>query len=141
MTQQNFAQVLGLNPATLSQILSGKANPTLNHVDAIRRCFPSISYTWLLDGNGPMFQIPTQSGAASVKEQTLFTADGQPNIVTTPPTPVPAIAKKEETKPAVIHDPAPSKFEMHKVEEKPERKIKEIVIYYDNNTFETFVPK
>lgn len=137
MTQANFAQVLGINPATLSQILTGKANPSLNHVEAIHKGFPNISYPWLLHGEGPMFNIsPTPSSTAN-GEQNLFTEDGQANIQTTPaPT-----YKKEKKQQAPIYEPVPSKFEIHKPVEQNERKVKEIVIYYTNNTFETFVPK
>lgn len=137
MTQASFAQVLGINPATLSQILTGKANPSLNHVEAIHKGFPNISYPWLLHGEGPMFNIsPTPPSGNS--EQTLFTEDGQSNLQSTAPAPT---YKKEKKQQAPLYEPVPSKFEIHKPVEQTERKIKEIVIYYSNNTFETFVPK
>lgn len=143
MTQQNFAQVLGINPATLSMILSGKSNPSLNHVEAIRKGFPTISYSWLLAGEGPMFQMPTsQPAGGASREQNLFTEDGQSNVT---PIAVPAMVNfpkaKDDAKQQAIYEPVPSKFEMRKDMETAERKIKEIVIYYSNNTFETFVPK
>ena len=55
MTQQSFADMLGISPASLSGIFTGRTNPTLNHVDAIKKKFPSINLDWLLYGHGAMF--------------------------------------------------------------------------------------
>lgn len=141
MTQSNFAALLGLNPATLSQILTGKANPSLNHVEAIRKGFPNISYEWLIAGAGPMFKVdPQQNRMGAGIEQSLFTDDGQSNVPTQAPQ-MSAPASKSEKKQAALYEPVPSKFEIRKSAEEPDRKVKEIVIYYTNNTFETFVPK
>lgn len=142
MTQSNFAALLGLNPATLSQILTGKANPSLNHVEAIRKGFPNISYEWLIAGAGPMFKVdPQQNRMGAGMEQSLFTEDGQSNVTTQIPQIVTPASKSEKKQQAALYEPVPSKFEIHKPAEEPERKVKEIVIYYTNNTFETFVPK
>lgn len=48
MSQQEFAQKLGLSPATLSNIFNGKTRPTNNHVQAIHKAFPNINISWLL---------------------------------------------------------------------------------------------
>ena len=55
MSQQTFADILGLSPASLSSIFNDRTKPTLNHVDAIKKKFPSINLDWLMYGNGPMF--------------------------------------------------------------------------------------
>lgn len=138
MTQANFAALLGLNPATLSQLLAGKANPSLNHVEAIRKGFPTISYEWLIAGMGPMFKVESQQGRG--KEQGLFTEDGESNVVTS----IPQIASptpKAEQKKQAIYEPKPSVYDSPKLQIEATRKVKEIVIYYTDHTFETFVPK
>ena len=139
MTQANFAALLGLNPATLSQLLTGKANPSLNHVEAIRKGFPNISYEWLIAGVGPMFKVEA-SQAAKVKEQGLFNDDGESNVVTQiPQIAIPVTAP--EPKKQNIYEPKPSVYESHKPQDEPARRVKEIVLYYTDHTFETFVPK
>lgn len=55
MTQQMFAQFLGMAPATLCSILNERTKPTLNTVEAIRNKFPNINIDWLMFGNGTMF--------------------------------------------------------------------------------------
>ena len=42
MTQQGFAEFLGVSPAALSSLFSGRSNPTLNYVDAIKISFCEI---------------------------------------------------------------------------------------------------
>ncbi|MCF0209172.1 MAG: helix-turn-helix transcriptional regulator [Bacteroidaceae bacterium] len=139
MTQSGFSAMLGLNPATLSQLLTGKANPSLNHVEAIRKGFPNISYEWLIAGTGPMYKVeaqPTNSGGN--QEQELFTEDGQANVATQLQQQVKNVELVRQTP---IVEPAPSKEVVQRVAKEPTRKVKEITIYYTDQTFETFVPK
>ena len=42
ITQQAFAEFLGISPATLSSIFSGRTKVTLNTIKAIKKKFPSI---------------------------------------------------------------------------------------------------
>ena len=55
MTQQGFAEFLGVSPAALSSLFSGRSNPTLNYVDAIKKKLPTINLAWLMYGEGEMF--------------------------------------------------------------------------------------
>ena len=54
MTQQVFADYIGLAPATLSSIFNGRTRPTLNVVEALKRKIPNINFDWLMLGVGPM---------------------------------------------------------------------------------------
>ncbi len=54
LSQQEFAQKLGMSPASLSNIFNGRSNPTNNHVQAIHRAFPNINTNWLMFGEGTM---------------------------------------------------------------------------------------
>ena len=44
ITQQAFAEFLGISPATLSSIFSGRTKVTLNTIKAIKKKFPSLNY-------------------------------------------------------------------------------------------------
>ena len=65
MTQQMFAQFLGMAPATLCSILNERTKPTLNTVEAIRNKFPNINIDWLMFGNGTMFVDDAKENDAS----------------------------------------------------------------------------
>lgn len=53
-TQQDFADQLKIAPATLSSIFTGRTRPTLAIVEAIKSRFPQISTDWLMFGKGDM---------------------------------------------------------------------------------------
>ena len=52
LSQQDFALRLGMSPASLSSIFTGRTNPTSNHVKAIHNAFPEININWLMFGEG-----------------------------------------------------------------------------------------
>ena len=54
LSQQNFASQLGVAPATISSIFTGRTNPTNKHVQAIHKAFPEIDTNWLMFGEGEM---------------------------------------------------------------------------------------
>lgn len=56
MTQQTFADFIGISTASLSSIFTGRTKPTLNTVEAIRSKFSTINLDWLMYGQGPMFK-------------------------------------------------------------------------------------
>ena len=70
MNQQNFAQFLGMAPATLSSILSERTKPTLNTIEAIKNKFPNINIDWLMFGKGSMFldENPGNSSSSTPQE-------------------------------------------------------------------------
>lgn len=52
MGQSQFADYIGVNRPTLSHILAGRNNTSLEVVMKIHQAFPKISMQWLLDGKG-----------------------------------------------------------------------------------------
>lgn len=56
MSQQTFADFIGISSPTLSSIFNGRTKPSIYTVEAIRSKFPTISLDWLMYGNGPMFK-------------------------------------------------------------------------------------
>ena len=130
MNRQSFAEHIGVSPASLSQILNDKQKPTLAIVIAITNRFPALRYDWLLDGKEPMFTDGTTSDKKSP----------------TPPSSNPISAQSQPVGSASPHSHASSsgsaapQFEVKYID-KPQRKITEIRIFYDDQTWESFVPK
>ena len=137
MTQQVFAEFIQIAPATLSSIFTGRTRPTLTIVEAIKNKIPSISTDWLLFGNGDMYVDHSEDGAQSkvsgqqepVSERMLDFDEPQPSSVVKPSS-VPGMQFAYEDKHNIV-----------KNFDKPQRKITEIRIFYDDQTWETFVPK
>ena len=140
MSQQVFAQFIKISPATLSGIFNGRTNPSLNIVEAIKNSLPSISTDWLLFGNGPMYidvskgeSVASTGGSADSKEAMLD--------FETPST-APSIASQTGGFVQGVNS-TPKNMEQFVVKniDKPQRKITEIRIFFDDQTWETFLPK
>lgn len=137
MTQQNFADFIGVSSASLSNIFNGRQKPTLNTVEAIRTKFSKLSLDWLMYGQGPMF-----------KDQELTSSNNEANAPTQGrldfdvSTATPSHQQTAATAPqnGIDYASLPPNTPI-KIIDKPQRKITEIRIFYDDQTWETFVPK
>lgn len=146
MSQQVFADFIESSPATLSSIFNGRTRPTLNIVEAIIRKLPAINTDWLLSGTGDMYRTPNSTPEGGDH------ADGQQA-----PSPTPAVAQgvldfgadvaptipQIQTAPhheSVRTTPIELRSSNTKFLDKEPRKVTEIRIYYDDQTYETFVP-
>ena len=55
ITKSEFANMLGISPATISHLLSGRNNPSYEIISTINEKFPQISLEWLINGKGEMY--------------------------------------------------------------------------------------
>ena len=143
MTQQVFADFLQQSPATLSSIFNGRTRPTLNIIDSIKTKIPDISIEWLLYGTGDMYlSHPEASNQRSLEVQNsgqepMIDFDSPAPVVSqVPQNPVltsPYQHSVKNTHPEILHDE-------FKIVDKTPRKVTEIRVYYDDQTYETFVP-
>ena len=153
MTQQVFAQFIEMSPATLSSIFNGRTNPTMNVVGAIKKKIPNISTDWLMFGTGNMYlddqtgqgsghtsdfsgSSPSQTGGSSTSSGVEQILDFDMSPQTTPPNTVQTgtrINSVKSTHPEIVR-------ESLKVLDKPPRRVIEIRVFYDDQTWDTFVP-
>ena len=143
MTQQVFADFLQQSPATLSSIFNGRTRPTLQVIDAIKSKIPDISIEWLLYGTGDMYISHPQGTDESIlggqilgQEQTLnFDSPLSSNNITSQ-NGASSVAFQQgvkSTQPEIVREEI-------KIVDKQPRKVTEIRVYYDDQTYETFVP-
>lgn len=131
-----FAESIGVAQATISQILRGRNMPSTDVLLRLHQRYPDVSLDWLLTGKGSLeecgeltentdFDYPlfAENAINSTKEANdpenrkdfaLGTGDN---------------SVKEIVKQEVIY------------KERPPRKITEIRIFFDDNTYETFRPE
>jgi len=140
MSQQTFALSIGMSPASLSSIFNGRTKPTLNIVEAIKDKIPKISTDWLIFGKGEMYLEETGATNNTSSPEPLLNKQPQLNFDAPASTPSffneqpPAVPKVEFT------PQKPERVEV-KVIEKPQRKVTEIRIFYDDRTWESFYPE
>jgi hypothetical protein len=150
-----FANETGINPGTLSLLLRGKTQPTLKHYEAIHNRFPDISMEWLFDGTGPMYKNPTTEKAAAENSTGASQAPNGGNASGSGLSSVDgsgvlsADGKTVQVSPSLFDNPRGQGVQMPRNGEKNiikivdthPRKITEIRVFYDDQTWESFVPK
>jgi len=150
MTQQVFADFLQQSPATLSSIFNGRTRPTLNIVDSIKEKIPDISIEWLLYGTGDMYISHSDSSADTFSPSQENGQDMMLQFETSSPAsqgahPISPNSRQNPTPSNVFQQGVrntPSDYvreEIRLVEKEP-RRVTEIRVYYDDQTYETFVP-
>lgn len=161
LTQQEFAQKLGVSPASLSNIFNGKSRPTMNHTNAIHRAFPTINMSWVMFGEGNMLgggssnssippsaptvgaageSSPSGAEAENVARADSAEADG-PTLDLFPGFDSGATTAKPPANRRAEHPAAMAAAPKVVTETKIVRpKIVEIRVFYDDQTFESFVP-
>ncbi len=97
MSRSQFAEKIGVSPATVSHLLAGRNKPSFEIIQAISVCFPGINLDWLINGTGKMYKSAVQE---PVNQDSIFEIqEDSPSvpIVETPssitPSPKPQITK------------------------------------------------
>lgn len=157
LSQQDFAQKLGVSPASLSSIFTGRTNPTTNHARAIHTAFPLINITWLMFGEGEMMLETGRMGDGSSKGVTgkgLPYAEGEQSLAFETDSPRPDDRAPRVTPPYqnlngassclgnglhVSTDLISQMIDKEAVSKVPKRRIKEIRVFFDDGTYESFV--
>ena len=166
LSQQDFATKLNISPASLSSIFTGRTNPTNNHVMAIHKAFPDVNISWLMFGEGNMFATAQPDSTKSsmsldsdtydnnkmykdtLNKNSVNAEDAELDVNTNLPkqrlvdsSPIDndySLSKKIPNSSSMRNS-----MEMMmraKMLERRERKIKEIRVFYDDGTYEAFIP-
>jgi len=131
MTPSSFAESIEIQRSTLTHILRGRNNPSLDVVMKIHQRFKYVNLDWLLYGNGNMIN---QEKTSDDLQRSLF--DENEEIKSVPQADL-EYRKEMPLKTTEITYKEPVKEEIRYIE-KPPRKITEIRIFFDDNTFEIF---
>ena len=146
MTQQVFAQFIEMSPASLSSIFNGRTKPTLNVVEAIKKKIPDISTDWLMFGRGSMYDDSNSVTASPIgspreasetmldfSENSSFLSEGQSLAADTRPSVAPVFNSVKNTHQNTLRE------EVKNIDKQP-RRVTEIRVFYDDQTWESFVP-
>lgn len=135
LTPAKFADRLQINRAIVSHILNGRNNPSLDVVTRILTEMNYINPEWLLNGTGSIYKEGADSEAIP-KEPDLFSqSDSKPDKEPE------EIEKSKEMKLNKMINHTQTSVSKNVEYDKPaDKKITQIIIYYNDNTFETFIP-
>lgn len=165
MSQKAFASELCIAEATLSGIFNGRTRPTNLTVNAIHERFPDVNISWLMFGEGDMYLPASGEHSASTGPSG---ADGHADAQQHQDAEADlfSFSRPSDTMPGVggpmadangtigggmqmtstnmagnVHAAMPPKIQyIEKYIDRPQRKITEIRIFFDDGTYETFTP-
>ncbi|MFA8436644.1 MAG: helix-turn-helix transcriptional regulator [Marinifilaceae bacterium] len=127
LTSSKFADTIGVQRSSISHILSGRNNPSLDFIQKILNAYPSVNLDWLIAGDGDMYK--------SDDSPTLFAPSGateEDQEVTQPPK-----LKKETQISSQTPIPDPI-MEMNPFV--PGKQIEKVVVFYTDKTFREYNP-
>lgn len=148
LTPARFADNLEVGRAVISHIMNGRNNPSLDIITRILNKMPQINSDWLLTGNGNMFKFENDvehknilSNNQASYSPDLFSQEPQKPLENSA-NPTDATLQNEYRKENTVHIPEKEVQEIINeriiYKEAPSKKIRQIIIYYSDNTFETF---
>lgn len=140
MSQQTFANFIGINAASLSSIFNDRTRPTLNTVEALKSKIPNLNVDWLIFGRGTMF---IGDGNGGDQQPGCDVADGGQSSLQGEAQMPDLFSGGGDA--GVGHQPtagygSPVRTEV-KFVERPRRQITEIRVFFDDQTYESFVPR
>ncbi|HNW99496.1 MAG TPA: helix-turn-helix transcriptional regulator [Bacteroidales bacterium] len=78
ISASKFADEIGVQRSSISHIISGRNNPSLDFIQKIIKRFPDINYDWLIFGKGSIYKeqdlfsdIDDKNGKTKVNEQII----------------------------------------------------------------------
>ena len=169
LSQQDFANFIGISPATLCGVYTGRTQASNKLVTAIHNAFPEINLYWLMFGTGDMFVSKSPEMKASGEEGSKPTPAIQPSAISNEGVVASDLMRSETSSLSVpgkdansttarysddilqqphsarqehVHSSRVAGIAMNNMKNiyKQTRKIKEIRVFFDDGTYEAFVP-
>lgn len=143
VTNSQFADACGIPRPSLSQLLSGR-NKKLSDVvvKQIHDRYPQLSVLWLMFGEGEML-VPEPLNPALASEAAKF-MDDEPNSESgenlsalNPFTQTFNNTENQSVNPKIELNANPRQIAKNAL---PPRKVISITVFYDDNSYETFIP-
>lgn len=134
-----FAETIGVQQSTLSHILNDRNKPSLEVVMKVHQKYNYVNLEWLLYGKGEMLASDEELASSSNGEFQPSLFDENPVNSTKEPN----ASENRKEMPLRSTENAPKEIIKQEIRyiEKPARKITEIRIFFDDNTYETFRPE
>jgi len=130
MGQAQFASAIGIQRAAMSHIISGRNNPSLDVMLKILHRYPQLNPDWLLFGKGEMLRS-SDSSVEQVEDQ----------VKTPPQLHLMADDHVEVSQAALNTEREPLEKQMAISVEKTSKTVSRIMVFYSDNTYDTFVPE
>jgi len=156
LTPAEFAEEIGVQRSSISHIISGRNKPSLDFITKIKSKFPDLEWDWLINGNGEMLinkeEIPVIIPIAEPEEKKpakkslpdLFSliSDEQFGQQETDKKPENQISRESNISVPIAEKNKISDSQrletFDKKQENSSKKIRRIVFFFEDGTFETY---
>jgi len=147
MNSAVFAAEIGIQGSTLSHILNGRNNPSLDVLKKILNRFRTVSSDWLILGVGSMYRTEKQSQTPTLfdsidenisKSVVLESNSNEKNISSSAfiqQKIIPASDIAAQTPPEPVASAYIPQFDTNS------KSVRKIIVYYTDNTFQEFESK
>jgi transcriptional regulator with XRE-family HTH domain len=148
LSSSKFADKIGVQRSSISHILSGRNNPSMDFIQKVLKAFPYLNSDWLLIGKGDMYNTVTEPTIFEVSSKN--DENKEANISSD-------IANNEHNKENIIKniplqeqnipDTNQGRDEISSSDEEKvkttleDKKIDKIVIFYKDRTFVEYFPE
>lgn len=145
LTSSKFADVIGVQRSSVSHIISGRNKPSYDFLQKTLKAFPMVNAEWLLLGTGNMYMGEDRSATGNLFEQSSAKKVQAEKLSARTETGELSAPDSNESISAdngsdILHSGEDKNDDRKNI--LPEsRQISRIVIFYDNNTFESFTGK
>ncbi|NOY49002.1 MAG: helix-turn-helix transcriptional regulator [Chlorobi bacterium] len=142
LSSSGFANEIGVQRSSVSHILSGRNKPSLDFILKFKEHYPDLNFEWLLTGKGGMFvqkekvagtDKPGGKRKAAVKE----TGENELSLFADEQRPFSETKQTSPDMPGVVKDEEMAYYGKTNVS----KKIKKIILLYQDNSFEEFKPE
>ncbi len=81
LTPSRFAEIMGVQPSSISHILGGRNKPSFDFIEKMLQRFPKLNPDWLLLGKGTIYRSYSDGGASVPN---AASSSSQPSVIPTP---------------------------------------------------------
>ncbi len=150
ISNKDFAEEIDVAPAIISHVLSGRNKASLHLIQQITNVYTNVNLTYLLHGSGKLFSDSSSDQESTVSMEMNSLPSGARYVP--PPSGAPLKAKSVEVKDEMVAESI-SKANTEEeskssrltnvytnVNQDKKKKIARIVIFFDDKSFEEYLP-
>lgn len=135
LTSSRLAELLGIQPSSISHILGGRNKPSFDFVQKILRRFPNINPDWLLIDKGDMYRSAlTESASTEPMMQSGELLHNEAQLSTD----TPINFSSESTAPTFTQPVSPNNIATQPQLPISRGRVKRVIVLYDDHTFESY---
>jgi transcriptional regulator with XRE-family HTH domain len=155
ITPSKFADIIGVQRSSVSHVISGRNNPSFDFLHKTLTAFPGLNAAWLMLGEGTMYeqmgrkvpgnlfdapeaqpedQIPAQIPDDSPETTEILSSEAPPDSIRENSFASETLANKEK------EEKTTSSEEDSAIKSEDGRKIVQVMVIYEDDTFRTFTP-